>query len=127
LHSYEISVPSVELMPWPPRTGEPLPRTGGIWFEQSKLEWILGAEGHGQEWARVFHVDSRDWERVWGAIAEATPGATIKEVRKRSPHGITCGIQIDLMIGDRSARALISWHYATKIAMPRLVTAYPTP
>jgi hypothetical protein len=114
-------------MSWPPNIGEPLPRAAGIWFEQSKLEWILGAEGHGREWMRVFHVDSGDWERVWRAIAEATPGATIKEVRKRSPHGVTCGVQVSLTIGDRSAKTLVSWHYALEIAAPRLVTAYPTP
>jgi hypothetical protein len=114
-------------MPWPPRAGEPLPRAASIWFEQGKLELILGAEGHGREWARVFHVDSGDWELVWRAIAEATPGVTIKEVRKRSPHGVTCGVQVGLTIGDRSAQTLISWHYALEIAAPRLVTAYPTP
>lgn len=114
-------------MSWPPKTGEPLPRAASIWFEQSKLEWILGAEGHGHEWARVFHVDSGDWNRVWRAITEATPGTMIKEVRERSPHGITCGIQVALTINDRSARTLVSWHYAIEIAAPRLVTAYPTP
>lgn len=55
------------------------------------------------------------------------PEATIKEVRKRSPHGITCGVQVNLTIGDRSAKTLVSWHYALEIAAPRLVTAYPTP
>ena len=114
-------------MSWPPSAGEPLPRAASIWFEQSKLEWILGIEGHGCEWARVFHVDSGDWELVWRAIAEAMPGATIKEVRERSPHGITCGVRVNLTIGDRSAKTLTSWHYALEIAAPRLVTAYPTP
>jgi hypothetical protein len=114
-------------MPWPPSIGKPLPRAASIWFEQGKLEWILGVEGHGREWARVFHVDSGDWERVWEAIAEATPEAAITEVRKRSPHGMTCGVQVSLTIGDRSAKTLVSWHYALEIATPRLVTAYPTP
>jgi hypothetical protein len=90
-------------MSWPPNIGEPLPRAASIWFEQSKLEWILGAEGH------------------------AMPEATIKEVRKRSPHGVTCGVQVNLTIGDHSAKTLVSWHYALGIAAPRLVTAYPTP
>jgi hypothetical protein len=114
-------------MPWPPGIGEPLPRAANIWFERSKLEWILGADGHGREWTRVFHVDSGDWERVWEAITGATAGATITEVRKRPPHGITCEVQVSLTIRNRSAKALISWHYALEIAAPRLVTAYPTP
>jgi len=75
----------------------------------------------------VFHVSSDDWERVWRAIAKATAGAAIMEVRDRSPHGIACGVQVDLRIGNRCAKTIVSWHYALEIAAPRLVTAYPTP
>ena len=114
-------------MPWPPKPGDPLPRATSIWFEQGKLEWILGTGGHGGQWARVFHVDSDDWERVWRAIAEATPGATIMEVRDRSPFGIACGVRVDLKIGNRCAQTIVSWHYVLEVAAPRLVTAYPTP
>jgi hypothetical protein len=98
-----------------------------VWFEQPKLEWILGAEGHGREWRRVFHVDPGDWERAWRAIAGAMPGATIEEVRPRPPYGVTCGVEVSLTINDRSALTIVSWHYAIEIAAPRLVTAYPTP
>lgn len=113
-------------MPWPPRVGEPLPRAGSVWFEQAKLEWLFGAQGHGREWARVFRVGFKDRERVWKTIAEAMPKAAITEVRARS-YGITCGVAVILTIDERSAKTLVSWHYAIPIAAPRLVTAYPTP
>jgi hypothetical protein len=91
------------------------------------LEWILGAKGHGREWGRVFHVGPEDWELVWRALAKATLGAAIKEVRDRSPYGISCGVEVFLAINDREARTFASWHYAIPLAAPRLVTAYPTP
>jgi hypothetical protein len=113
-------------MAWPPGAGDPLPRPASVWFEQVKLEWILGVQGHGREWAHVFHVDFEDRERVWRAIADAMPQATITEVRQ-SPYGVTCGVEVGLTLNDRRAPTLISWHYAISIAAPRLVTAYPIP
>jgi hypothetical protein len=74
----------------------------------------------------VFRVDLEDQERVWEAIANSMPRVTIKEVR-RSPYGVTCGVEVILTINGRSAKTLVSWHYAIPIAAPRLVTAYPTP
>ena len=104
-----------------------LPRADQAWFDRVKLEnWILGAEGHGREWKRVFHVDPGDWERVWEAIAQATIGATIRVVRDRSPFGVVCGIEVDLTIDGRTATSTLSWHYAEEGAAPRLVTAYLT-
>jgi hypothetical protein len=113
-------------MPWPPGVEDPLPRAADAWYERSKLKWILDEKGHGDEWARVFHVGPEDQERVWEVIANAMPRATIKEVR-RSTYGVTCGVEVILTIDGRSARTLVSWHYAIPIAAPRLVTAYPTP
>lgn len=113
-------------MSWPPRIGAPLPRAEYVWCERSKLKWILGEEGHGREWTRVFRVDDGDMARVWRAIADAMTRATITEVRE-SPYGITCGVEVGLTIDGRHAPTLISWHYAVEIAAPRLVTAYPTP
>jgi hypothetical protein len=121
------SLLSVGAGPWPPKVGEQLPRPDQVWFEQSKLNWILSSEGHGPEWTRVFRVDLGDRERVWLAIAGAMYGAAIKEVRDRSPFGISCGVEVDLTLNARSALTLVSWHYAIEIAAPRLVTAYPTP
>ena len=113
-------------MTWPPRIGDPLPRAEYAWHEQRKLEWILGKEGHGREWARVFRVESEDMARIWWVIATAMQRAAIMEVRE-SPYGITCGVEVGLTINDRRSLTLISWHYADEIAVPRLVTAYPIP
>ncbi|HEX2096832.1 MAG TPA: hypothetical protein VHF50_05625 [Solirubrobacterales bacterium] len=91
------------------------------------MKWILGEEGHGSEWEKVFHVTSSDSELVWQAIASAALGSSIQVVRERFPFGITCGIRVHLEINGRNAPTTISWHYVIEIAPPRLVTAFPTP
>lgn len=114
-------------MTWPPEIGEPLPRAELAWCERSKLEsWVLGTEGHGREWARVFRVRAGDWALVWRTIATASRLATIHEVRDREPLGVVCGVSANLRIGIRSAPAILSWHYSDPDAAPRLVTAYLT-
>jgi hypothetical protein len=115
-------------MEWPPRVGESLPRGGEAWYEQIKLDdWVLARRGHGAEWERVFGVGAEDRDSVWEAITTAALDATVVEVRDRSPFGIVCGIEVELTVGERTAPATVSWHYASKGAAPRLVTAYPTP
>jgi hypothetical protein len=112
-------------MTWPPQIGDPLPRASEAWYEPVKLEdWVLGPRGHGEEWQRVFHVGLADRERVWQAIVAAAANARIFRVRNVGAHGVVCGIQVELTIGERSARVRMSWHYANKEAAPRLVTAY---
>lgn len=113
-------------MQWQPRIGSPLPRASSLWFEKIKLEWILGPNGHGPEWERVFHVDADDADQVWDCIAQAAPKAPITEI-----HGtgiaVSYGVLIDVTINRRSAPVLTAWHYANEGAAPRLVTAYPKP
>ena len=114
-------------MPWPPRVGEPLPRAAEAWYELPKLKWILGAEGHGREWERVFRMGPVDRELFWRAIAIAALGSPVRDVRDRSPNGIACETRPRLSLNRRSSLAIISWHYPHEGAPPRLVTAYPTP
>jgi hypothetical protein len=115
-------------MGWPPKVGEVLPQAAEAWCTPEKWErWVLAEHGHGPEWSRVFKIDAEDWERVWGAIAEAALGAGIKTVRNNAPDGITCGVVIELTIEGRTAAVTSSWHYAHEGAAPRLVTAYPRP
>ena len=114
-------------MPWPPTIGDPLPRAAKAWCERGKLEgWVLGAEGHGAEWERVFRVGVKDADRVWKAIADAVLSAPITELRERG-HGVGCGVLVELAIDARVAPVLTGWHYADEKAAPRLVTAYPKP
>jgi acetyltransferase-like isoleucine patch superfamily enzyme len=54
-------------------------------------------------------------------------GAEIVEVRDREPNGIACGVEVEVMIGERSATVMMSWHYAYAGAAPRLATAFPSP
>lgn len=114
-------------MSWPPQIGDPLPRAELAWCEPAKVEdWVLGPMGHGREWARVFCVGAEDWVLVWRAIAFATAGAMVHEVRDRRAFGVVCGVKVDLAIGSRTAPATLSWHYHGPTAAPRLVTAYLT-
>jgi hypothetical protein len=112
---------------WPPKIGDPLPRGDQVWYEPVKLEdWVLGEDGHGKEWERVFHVGLEDRDRVWHAIASAVQNARIASVRDRGSKGIACSVKVELTIGERTAPVTTSWHYATADSAPRLVTAYIT-
>jgi hypothetical protein len=114
-------------MHWPPRVGAPLPRAGEAWCERVKLEdWVLGLEGHGREWERVFRVGVEGADRVWEAIADAVLSAPVTELRE-GEHGVGCGVHAELAIDARVAPVLTGWHYADEKAAPRLVTAYPKP
>ena len=116
------------LVSWPPKVGDPLPRAGEAWCVEEKwADWILAERGHGPEWSRVFHVDLSQWKRIWEAIAVAVIGASVETVHDTTPNGITCGVTVELTIGDRGAAVRSAWHYADLVAAPRLVTAYPRP
>jgi hypothetical protein len=115
-------------MRWPPQVGEPLPRATECWCEQTKLVgWILDPVGHGLEWERVFRVTAADQERVWAALAAAAAAVPISEIRDRGDDGVVCGLADVVEIGGRTSRVTMSWHYATAVSAPRLVTAYPRP
>jgi len=114
-------------MSWPPKIGDPLPRADQVWYESIKLEdWVFAERGHGAEWRRVFQVGSEDRELVWAAIVTAVRDARIATIRDRGAKGLVCGVEVELTIGDRTAPVRISWHYATQVSAPRLVTAYVT-
>lgn len=114
-------------MNWPPEVGDPLPRAAETWCAPEKwANWILAEVGHGTEWGHVFHVESDQWEAVWEAIAAAVIDALIETVRSGG-RGVSCGVMLDLTIGDRTSAVRSAWHYAEVGAAPRLVTAYPKP
>lgn len=115
-------------MAWPPTVGDPLPRAAEAWCTREKWnDWILAAHGHGPEWSRVFHIDLGQWERAWGAIADAVIGASVQALRDLKAAGITCGVPVKLGIEGRTANVATAWHYSDEAAAPRLVTAYPRP
>ncbi|HET7053947.1 MAG TPA: hypothetical protein VFI09_08545 [Solirubrobacterales bacterium] len=90
------------------------------------MDWIFGMEGHGAEWNRVFLIYPDDRKLAWKAIAKATLGSTIQVVRDRTPFGVSCGIEVGLVLNQREAPVMVAWHYAFENAAPRLVTAYPS-
>jgi hypothetical protein len=115
-------------MSWPPKVGEPLPRASDAWCAPEKwVDWILAERGHASEWKRVLHIDPDQWEIAWETITAAVIGTPISTIRSSGPDGITCGVEVELWIGERTAAVMTSWHYADETAAPRLVTAYPRP
>jgi len=104
------------------RSGPPAWCIPGKWED-----WILADRGHGPEWAHVLHVESDGWEQAWQALKEAVYEAPVQMVRILEAGGVSCGVVVDLRVGERSARVTSAWHYAAEGAAPRLVTAYPTP
>ncbi|HEX3042897.1 MAG TPA: hypothetical protein VHP56_12485 [Solirubrobacterales bacterium] len=114
-------------MGWPPRPGESLPRAADAWCAQEKwLAWILAAEGHGPEWAKVLRVEAGHWEFTWATLKEAVREAAIETVRPLEAGSVSCGVTVEITIGRRTALVVSAWHYAEPGAAPRLVTAYPT-
>ena len=97
----------------PPYLAGPLPRAEDAWYEPIKLEgWILAERGHGPEWKRVFHVGVEDSRRVWRAITMAVAQGRVATVRDRGAEGVVCGVEVELMIGERTAPVTLSRHYA---------------
>jgi hypothetical protein len=111
-------------MPFP-TTGQPMPRAADAYATADKWKgWILAADGHGKDWARVFHVGTADAEQIWAAIAAAVLEAPVSVVRDRAPHGVVCGVHVKVAIDDRTSSVATVWHYRDEDAAPRLVTAY---
>jgi hypothetical protein len=118
-------VPSVDPIPGP-TIGEPLPRATAAQVGPEKWRyWILAERGHGPEWAKVFHVDLKDAEKIWAAIANALPHAPIRTIVDHGKDGVVCGVDLELDIRARRATVSTAWHYEQSDAPPRLVTAYP--
>jgi hypothetical protein len=111
----------------PPTIGHPLSRADEAYVTPEKwTEWILSDRGHGEEWGRVFRAHLADSEQIWQAIADAVLDAPISAVRKVAV-GVTCEVDVELTINERTATVRSAWHYADTEDAPRLVTAFPTP
>jgi hypothetical protein len=86
----------------------------------------LAEDGHGPEWAKALQVEPDEWELAWKALKRAVREAAIRTVRSLDAGDVTCGVRVDLTIGERTAPVVSAWHYEEPGAAPRLVTAYPT-
>lgn len=113
-------------MSWPPGTGELLPRAADAWSEAHKWsDWILAERGHGPELEKVLRVSLADVDVLWEAIAQRILTDPITGVRDLGPHGPNCEVDVELTIGDRTAKIRTVWNYEGPGAAPRLVSAYP--
>jgi hypothetical protein len=114
-------------MDWPPEIGEALPGAEDAWCSREKwVDWILAEQGHGLEWAKVFGVEVDEWGLAWEVLKAAVREAPIGTVRAIAAGGVSCGVAVELSIGERTAPVVSAWHYAAPGTAPRLVTAYPT-
>ena len=115
-------------MSWPPLIGDTLPRAADAWcIEEKWVAWILADNGHGREWRTVLKIDASDWGVAWVALKDAVQEAPIETVRIPESGGVSCGLTVELRIGERAAAVGSAWHYGGPRAAPRLVTAYPKP
>jgi hypothetical protein len=111
----------------PPTVGHPLPHADEAYVTPEKwAKWILADRGHGGEWGRVFRVHLADSEQIWQAIGNAVLDAPVSAVRNVAV-GMTCEVDVELTINERTATVRSAWHYADTEDAPRLVTAFPTP
>lgn len=110
-------------MTWP-EIGKPLPRVRDAYAPPAKWDWILGDEGHGPHWRRVFG----DVEPgvLWDAFVAGALTEPVSRVRNLGELGRTSEVSIQLVLTDRAATVITAWHYDHVDAAPRLVSAYPT-
>lgn len=110
-------------MTWP-EIGQPLPRARDAYAPPPKWDWLLGAEGHGPHWRRVFgDVDAGLLWKVFTALAPTSP---VSRVRDLGQLGCTGEVSMQLTLNERTATVITAWHYDHADAAPRLVSAYPT-
>jgi len=110
-------------MTWP-GIGTPLPRVRDAYTPAHKWGYVLGDDGHGPHWLRVF--GAFDAELLWDAITAAAVAQPITFIRDLGPLGQTCRVPMQLTLNDRTASVITVWQYDYEDARPRLVTAYPT-
>lgn len=110
-------------MTWP-EIDTPIPRVRDAYAPRPKWDWILGVEGHGEHWRRVFgDVDAQLLWEVFTALAVESP---VSRVRDLGHMGRTCEVVMELTLNNRTATVITAWHYDYDDAAPRLVSAYPT-
>ena len=63
---------------------------------------------------------------IWEAIRAAVQSEPVSRVRDAGKYGLTCRVDVELTLGERSATIRTAWHYTDAQSPPRLVSAYPT-
>lgn len=110
-------------MTWP-EIGQPLPRAHDAYAPSPKWGWLLGDEGHGPHWRRVF--GDVDAELLWEVFTASALTSPVSRVRDLGQRGRTGEVLMELTLNERTATVVTAWHYDYVDAPPRLVSAYPT-
>jgi Domain of unknown function (DUF6883) len=122
---------------WPPQVGEPLPRREAAFGVHDKLATysldltneVGGPKARGFE--RILGITLEDIHYLEAAILDAIQTAPISSVYTDSPHGVKCGVDIQVQglreKCERVVRVRTGWIIADANTPPRLVSAYPKP
>ena len=110
-------------MTWP-EVGHPLPRVSDAYAPPEKWDWIVGEEGHGPHWRRVF--GDVEAELLWDVFTALALTSPVSRVRNLGQLGRTGEVLMQLTLNNRTANVITAWHYDYADAAPRLVSAYPT-
>jgi hypothetical protein len=109
-------------MTWP-EIGKSLPRVRDAYAPAPKWDWIMGEEGHGEHWRRVF--GDVDAQLLWKVFMTQALTSPVTRVRDLGQLGRTGEVSMQLTLNNRTATVITAWHYDYVDAAPRLVSAYP--
>jgi hypothetical protein len=73
----------------------------------SSLSEVMAPSGSGSSTSA-----SRTADASGGAITMAVSQGRVATVRERGAEGVVCGVEVELMIGERTAPVTLSRHYA---------------
>ncbi len=124
-------------MTWPPKVGEPLPRSAEAIGVRRKLSTYSldpahksgGPKARGFE--KILGITIRDIGYLEGAIQTGILMAPLSGVRIRPPYGVHCEVRVPVRgLGAKAGRVIevrTAWELTDADAAPRLVTAFLRP
>jgi hypothetical protein len=122
-------------MPWPPRTGEFLPRCDepvGIEQRLRKYCLVLGHERGGPKangFAVMLGIDLDAIQYLERQIRIGIAVSPISQVRGRGPDAVGCAVDFRIAgtgrYSHREAWVRTAWHLEGPEARPRFITAIP--
>jgi hypothetical protein len=119
-------------VPWPPQTGELLPRAEDAHGVQEKLlNYSLKAghpRGKAEAFARALAVTADDLEYLAEALLTGVRTTSMSGVRPAGVDGFHCEVIVQVRglrdRADRVANVLTAWQIRWEGDRPRLITAY---
>lgn len=124
------------VMPWPPKIGEPLPRSEDAYNVHDKLARYSLNPGHGtggrkaHDFQRLLAITLADLEYLADSVLAGLVEHPVVEVRDRGEFGMHCRVIVPIRglrdCADRVANVRTVWEIREVDAAPRLINAYIT-